>query len=74
MNSLASKYIGGGSQKKRSMMTSGKNDIFIAGVINQKVVNQTAQQVLVAVAAQVLRILEAQFGVAVNDDEDRISV
>ena len=48
------------------------SDIFIAGVINQKVVNQTAQQVLVLIAAQVLRVLEAQFGVAVNDDADEI--
>lgn len=48
------------------------SDIFIASVINQKVVNQTAQQVLVLIAAQVLRVLEAQFGVAVNDDEDKI--
>ncbi|MCG8502437.1 MAG: hypothetical protein MJB12_18800 [Firmicutes bacterium] len=49
-----------------------RGDIFIARVVNQKAVNQSAQQVLVAVAAQVLNLIEAQFGVAVNDDEDTI--
>lgn len=47
-------------------------DIFVASVINQKVVNQSAQQVLVLIAAQVLNVIEAQFGFATNDDRDTI--
>ena len=47
-------------------------DIFVASVINQKVVNQNAQQILVLIAAQVLNILEAQFGFATNLDNDNI--
>ncbi len=50
----------------------GSGDVFIASVINQKAVNQNAQQILVAIAAQVLSIIEAQFGFATNDDEDFI--
>lgn len=49
-------------------------DIFVASVINQKTVNQSAQQVLVAIAAQVLNITEAQFGFATNDDQDTVDV
>ncbi|WP_198543790.1 hypothetical protein [Petroclostridium xylanilyticum] len=47
-------------------------DIFVASCINQKVVNQNAQQILVLIAAQVLNILEAQFGFATNLDNDNI--
>jgi hypothetical protein len=47
-------------------------DVFVASVINQKIVNQNAQQVLVAIAAQILNIYEAQFGFATNDDRDTI--
>ncbi|WP_169734778.1 hypothetical protein [Desulfitibacter alkalitolerans] len=47
-------------------------DVFVASVINQKTVNQSAQQVLVAVAAQVLFVIEAQFGFATNEDNDLI--
>lgn len=49
------------------------SDIFVASVINQKVVNQSAQQVLVLIAAQILNVIEAQFGFATNDDEDTIT-
>lgn len=48
------------------------SDIFIASVINQKVVNQSAQQVLVLIAAQILAVIEAQFGFATNEDNDDI--
>lgn len=48
------------------------SDILVASVINQKVVTQSAQQVLVAVAAQVLSVIEAQFGFATNDDRDTV--
>ncbi|MBZ4645626.1 MAG: hypothetical protein JG777_1115 [Clostridia bacterium] len=41
---------------------SCSGDIFVASVINQKAVNQNAQQILVAVAAQVINLTEAQFG------------
>ncbi len=48
-------------------------DVFVASVINQKTVNQSAQQVLVAIAAQVLFVIEAQFGFATNEDNDQIN-
>ncbi len=48
------------------------SDVFVASVINQKVVNQSAQQVLVLIAAQILAVIEAQFGFASNDDDDII--
>lgn len=51
---------------------SCKADIFLSGVINQKVVNQNAQQIMVAIAAQILNIAEAQFGFAANEDEDEV--
>ncbi|SCY50397.1 hypothetical protein [Alkaliphilus peptidifermentans] len=47
-------------------------DILVASVINQKAVNQNAQQILVVVAAQILNIIEAQFGFATNQDNDNI--
>ncbi|KNF08062.1 hypothetical protein CLPU_10c01170 [Gottschalkia purinilytica] len=49
------------------------SDIFVASVINQKTVNQSAQQVLVLIAAQVLNIIEAQFGFSTNSDDDVIN-
>ena len=48
------------------------SDVFVASVINQKVVNQSAQQVLVLIAAQLLFVIEAQFGFATNEDNDDI--
>lgn len=47
-------------------------DVFVASVVNQKVVNQNAQQILVAIAVQVLAVIEAQFGFATNLDNDEI--
>lgn len=48
-------------------------DVFLASVVNQKVVNQNAQQVLVLIAAQILNVIEAQFGFATNLDNDQIN-
>ncbi|MCW3490603.1 hypothetical protein [Dethiobacter alkaliphilus] len=48
-------------------------DLFLASVINQKAVNQNAQQILVLVAAQVSNVIEAQFGFATNDDSDIVN-
>ena len=48
-------------------------DLFVASVINQKAVNQNAQQILVLVAAQITNVIEAQFGFANNDDSDVIT-
>ncbi|WP_198543792.1 hypothetical protein [Petroclostridium xylanilyticum] len=53
---------------------SCSGDIFVASVINQKAVNQNAQQILVAVAAQVINLTEAQFGFSTNDDSDTVNV
>jgi hypothetical protein len=74
VNSLASKYINGPDTKKNPLLTSGSGDVFVASVINQKAVNQNAQQVLVLISAQILNITEAQFGFATNDDKDTINV
>jgi hypothetical protein len=49
-------------------------DLFIASVINQKSVHQSAQQVLVLIAAQVLYVIEAQFGFATNLDNDVVDI
>jgi hypothetical protein len=48
------------------------SDVFVASVINQKTVNQSSQQVLVAIAAQILFVIEAQFGFSTNEDNDEI--
>ncbi|WP_192930234.1 hypothetical protein [Alkaliphilus pronyensis] len=50
------------------------SDIFFASVINQKAVNQTAQQILVIIAAQILNIIEAQFGFSTNQDNDELDI
>ena len=50
------------------------NDVLIASVINQKTVTQTAQQVLIVLAVQVLSVIEAQVGVAVTDDSDNVKI
>lgn len=54
--------------------TCKSRDVLVASVINQKAVNQSVQQVLVLVAAQILSVIEAQFGFATNDDRDVIKV
>ncbi len=72
MDKLANKFLFGQHSKAFSSHPTG--DLFVASVINQKVVNQSSQQVLVAIAAQVLNIYEAQFGFSTNDDSDTINV
>ncbi|WP_035270622.1 hypothetical protein [Desulfitibacter alkalitolerans] len=74
MNSLAGKYLNPPhSRRRRCNNTPNQSgDLFVASVINQKIVNQSAQQVLVAVAAQVNFIIEAQFGFSTNEDNDQI--
>ncbi|ACL69889.1 hypothetical protein [Halothermothrix orenii] len=47
---------------------------FVASVINQKSVNQNAQQVLVAVAAQIQKVYESQVGFSTNDEMDKIKI
>ena len=47
-------------------------DVLLASVINQKVVNKNAQQILVALAAQVITVIESQFGFSTNLDNDAI--
>lgn len=69
--SIATKYISPGA-KKQPLPCGG--DVFIASVINQKAVNQNAQQILVLIAVQVVALTEAQFGFSTNDDSDKINV
>ncbi|KAB3534136.1 hypothetical protein F8154_09365 [Alkaliphilus pronyensis] len=47
-------------------------DILVAGVINQKAINQNAQQILAVVAVQATNIIEAQLGFSTNKDDDQI--
>jgi hypothetical protein len=47
-------------------------DMLIASVINQKAVNKNAQQILVAMACQVITVMECQFGCSTNLDNDAI--
>jgi len=49
-------------------------DILVASVINQKTVTQSVQQLLIILAVQVLSVIEAQVGVAVNDDSDQVCI
>lgn len=65
------KYPGG--VKMANTNSRQNTDVFVAGIINQKTVNQSCQQVLVLIAAQVSSIVEAQFGFATNDDRDTIN-
>ncbi|MCW3490604.1 hypothetical protein [Dethiobacter alkaliphilus] len=62
----------GKKPKHGNQIIPANADVFLAYVINQKAVNQNAQQVLTIVAAQVSNIIEAQFGYATNDDSDII--
>ena len=52
--------------------SASSGDVLVASVINQKAVNQNAQQILVLVAAQVINLTEAQFGFATNQDNDDV--
>jgi hypothetical protein len=63
---------GGNSMADTKKPYSG--DLFIASVINQKSVHQSAQQVLAAIAAQVIYLIEAQFGFSTNDDSDYVDI
>jgi len=73
MDALAKKCLFGKTTSPLARQISCADDLFAASVINQKVVNQSAQQVLVLVVAQVLSVIEAQFGFATNDDSDTIN-
>ncbi|HZK25872.1 MAG TPA: hypothetical protein VFC74_10890 [Oscillospiraceae bacterium] len=59
-----------GTIPQKTVRQFGAVDFFAASVINQKAINQNAQQILVLVAAQVLNITEAQFAFATNEDQD----
>lgn len=74
MNTLAMKYISGPKPNNMFNLNTCASDVFVASVINQKIVNQSTQQVLVLIAAQVLNVIEAQFGFATNDDRDTVIV
>lgn len=58
------------SKPKIPQTTAG--DVFVASVINQKAVNKSAQQILVAFAIQFFIELEALFGFSTNQDNDTI--
>lgn len=49
-------------------------DVFVASVINQKSVNKSAQQILAAFAIQFFIELEALFGFATNQDNDKLNL
>lgn len=72
MDALARRFIFGTKPNVVPNLAVCGGDIFSASVINQKIVNQSAQQVLVLIVAQVLSVIEAQFGFATNDDSDTI--
>ncbi|NLZ93155.1 MAG: hypothetical protein GX922_03935 [Firmicutes bacterium] len=72
MKKIAYQYATGTNPVKMKRVF-GDADIFAASVINQKAVNQNAQQILVLVAAQVISLIEAQFGFATNEDQDVIT-
>lgn len=71
MKKLAYQYAMGSTPQK-TLRHFGNVDLFAASVINQKAVNQNAQQILVLVAAQVLNLIEAQFAFSTNEDQDNI--
>ena len=56
--------------KPKTPRTSG--DVFVASVINQKSVNKSAQQILVAFAIQFFIEFEALFGFSTNQDNDKL--
>jgi hypothetical protein len=74
MNKLVANYLNKPNYDKDSYLQYVKGDAFIASVINQKSVHQEAQQVLVAIAAQVIYLIEAQFGFSTNDDSDTVTI
>jgi hypothetical protein len=54
-------------------MPNCTGDVMVASVINQKAVNENAQQILVLLSVQALTLCEAQYGFATNDDSDYIN-
>lgn len=72
MRKLAFKHKHGRNQTPAVIPIPGNADVLQAYVINQKAVNQNVQQALVIVAAQVINVIEAQFGFATNDDSDQL--
>ncbi|EEG78975.1 hypothetical protein [Dethiobacter alkaliphilus] len=70
MRSFAFQHQYGKKPRHAHHIIPANADVFQAYVINQKAVNQNAQQVLTIVAAQLSNIMEAQFGFATNDDSD----
>ncbi len=57
--------------EKRKPVSGAAGDVFVASVINQKAVNKSAQQILVAFAIQFFIELEALFGFSTNQDNDK---
>ena len=55
---------------KGNIPKAAAGDVFVASVINQKAVNKSAKQVLVAFAIQFFIELEALFGFSTNQDYD----
>jgi len=73
---LASKYLGGLNPKKPDSLAKvacgAGGDALVASVVNQKIVTQNVQQVFIVLAVQVVSVIEAQVGVAVNNDADQV--
>ncbi len=57
---------------KKPQQTRLTGDVFVASVINQKSVNKSAQQILVAFAIQFFIEVEALFGFSTNQDNDQL--
>ena len=70
MRKVALQHKYGKKQQNIQQIIPTNADVFQALVVNQKAVNQNAQQILAIVAAQINNIIEAQFGSATNDDSD----
>jgi hypothetical protein len=69
---MAKKYANCGKPKKPKTGLF-RGDVFAASVINQKAVNQNAQQILVVASMQHMNLCEAQCGFATNSDSDFIN-
>lgn len=65
------RHICSGKPRQTSNL-SLSGDLFSASVINQKTINQNAQQILVVTSIQNLFLTEAQFGFSTNADLDII--
>ncbi len=57
---------------KKPQQAGLTGDVFVASVINQKSVNKSAQQILVAFAIQFFIEVEALFGFSTNQDNDQL--